>query len=775
MIVPPVLTFLVALAGVGGDPVAAASPAVAGLLSGYPPPQELQERGGPLPLPGTPGALGGSPPFQGFDFPGGGDDFSRVTLVPEVSSVRPGEPFMVGLLVEMEENWHTYWKNAGDSGSEAVLEWSLPPGSRAGPIQWPVPERIPTPPLMTYGYEDRVLLLVELTPPDHLAPGGVFRGEAQVDWLVCHEICLFATDRVSLYLPVSVDSPAAAPEWVEEFQQARDRLPVAPPEGWRLRAFQGDGELYLRVDAPHGVLPEPPEFYFFPHDPLLLDHAAHQSLRWAGDRGVLTLPRAAYRSGVVAGLEGVLAWSVPAGEVGAALPPGLSIAVTVGDGGVTAALRAPPSLPPLPAFQGGGGGLSLLSALLLAFLGGILLNLMPCVFPVLSLKAMGLVERGGGEGRKARLHGLAFGFGVVGSFLLLAGILLALRAGGSEVGWGFQLQSPRLVALLAALLFLVGLNFLGVFQVGTRLTRLGGVDTGGGYRGSFFTGVLAAVVATPCTAPFMGAAVGAALVRPPVEALAIFAGLGGGMALPYMLVASWPGLLSRLPPPGRWMESLRQAMAFPMFAVALWLLWVFALQVGSDGALALMLSLLSLGLAVWILGRWPRQQIRFRARLLSRSGALAAGVVAALLAVQGVRSDPPPVAGAGERSEGSRLVWEEFSPERVAELQAQGRPYFVDFTAAWCISCQVNRRVVLTAAPVEAAFRESGVARLRADWTRRDPIIARALADYGRNGIPLYVLHPGGEGEEPLLLPTILTQQVVFEALERHKWLTAWH
>ncbi len=408
-------------------------------------------------------------------------------------------------------------------------------------------------------------------------------------------------------------------------------------------------------------------------------------------------------------------------------------------------------------------GLSLLAALLFAFLGGVLLNLMPCVFPVLSLKVLAFVEHAAGDRRRMRRHGLAFGAGVVLSFLALAGVLMAVRAAGSQVGWGYQLQSPLIVALLIFLMFAIGLNFLGMLEVGNSLTRLGGIganDTG--YRGSFLTGVLAVVVATPCTAPFMGAAVGTALVRPAAEGLSVFAGLGVGMAAPYMVLSSWPALLKRLPRPGRWMETLKQALAFPMFAVAVWLFWVLGLQTGMGAATRVLFALLVFAFGGWLYQR--SQGTRARGRTVAR-------VVAVLALVGGAGWGLASAHAAGAAAPANAVdadaAWTPFTPDVVASFQAQGRPVFVDFTAAWCITCQVNERGVLSSARVKNAFRENNVALVRADWTRRDADIAQALAAFGRSGVPLYVVYPANPGGSPAVLPTVLTDELVLDALQR--------
>jgi thiol:disulfide interchange protein len=420
----------------------------------------------------------------------------------------------------------------------------------------------------------------------------------------------------------------------------------------------------------------------------------------------------------------------------------------------------------LAAQSGGGSGKTgfgwsgLLLAAGAAFLGGLILNLMPCVLPVLSLKIFGFVQQAGQDPRRARWHGLSFAAGVVGSFLALATVLLVLRAGGQALGWGFQLQSPFMVALLAFVFVLLALNLLGVFEIGMGLTRLGG-KTGNltGHGRSFADGILAAVVASPCTAPFMGAALGFSLSQPPAGALSIFAALGLGLATPYLVLAFWPRLLRWIPKPGPWMETFKQLLAFPLLATVVWLLWVFGLQTGVAAMAWLAGGLLVAGLAAWIYGTWgtPARSPRVRRT--------AQGFAAILLAAAVLGSSPQSVAmEAGGAGVAISAGWEEFSPERLAELRESNQPVFIDFTAAWCITCQWNKRSVLDTARVQQAFQQNNVTLLQADWTRQDDTIARILQEYGRQSVPLYLYFNGKD--EPVVLPELLTADIVLRALE---------
>jgi thiol:disulfide interchange protein/DsbC/DsbD-like thiol-disulfide interchange protein len=710
---------------------------------------------------------------------------SEARLVSEVTSVRPGKTFTVALVIDLDDGWHTYWRNPGDAGTEAVLDWMLPEGFVAGPVQWPAPERVPAPPLMSYAYTGRVMLLTDIAVPTTVMSGVPTHIGLSSEFLVCRQICLPAEVTLGLDLPVSADGGRQDPAWRNAFVAARERLPMEG-SGWRARAFPNTDGYDLVVDPPAGRDEGSTDFYFFVLDPTTLEHATPQLPTWRDGSMHIALARSAYNTGPGA-LDGVLVRTDGGGFDQAQRRTAVALAVPVegaaaaaatedegaagSSSGMTGGDEADASSSPGMGEEGESGPatvppLTLALALVLAFAGGLLLNLMPCVFPVLSLKILGFVHHAGGNERRTRLHGLAFGAGVVLSFLLLATILLAVRAAGAQVGWGFQLQSPGVVAALCVLLFVIGLGFAGVVTTGTALTRLAGVGAGDErYRGSFLTGVLASIVATPCTAPFMGAAVGAALVRPASEAVAIFGVLGLGMATPYMVLSSWPALLRHVPRPGPWMESLEQALAFPMFAVTAWLVWVFGQQTGMNGVAALLACLILVGFAAWLVGRWPAATTRGRALVISRVLAGVAVVMAVVVVSRGVRAAPAHAdAASGIAMSGA---WEPFGDGVVENHRREGRAVFVDFTAAWCISCQVNERLVLSTDRVLGAFRAANVALVKGDWTRRNPDITRALASFGRSGVPLYVLYPPDPAAEPELLPAVLTAGIVMEAIGR--------
>ncbi len=678
---------------------------------------------------------------------------SEAVLVSEDAWIRPGEPFTVALHMRMDEGWHSYWRNPGDSGEETSITWALPEGFSAGPIQWPHPVRIDVGPLTSYGYSDEVLLLTEITPPASLQPGAEVTLEGAAYWLICEEICLLAESPLALALPVRSDGPAPG-GGAGVIAETRALLPTALP-GWNVRATRNGATYALRVAPPDGRLPAMDGANFFPVEKTVLDHAAPQPVTRDGAAYLIALQESGYAQAPAERLRGVLV--APEGQTWDAAGQVRAMAVDVPveeaqTAGLTASGEAAAPLP-------------LAWALLFALAGGLLLNLMPCVFPILSIKVLGFVGPSGDDAVALRRHGLLFGAGVLVSFWALAGLLLAVRAGGSEVGWGFQLQSPLFVALMTFLFFGIGLNLLGVVEVGAWLMRWGGrVERSAashGAGGAFLSGVLATVVATPCTAPFMGAALGVALTLSAADALLVFTALGAGMALPYVALSMSPRLLRRLPKPGPWMETLRQALAFPMFTTAVWLVWVFGQQAGIDGAALLLFGLLLLGGAAWLLGRWPAARLSGRLRALTRGLAAALLIGAVATGVLGARSDDAEPTATPEAA----TEWQPYSATAVQALRAEGRPVFVDFTAAWCLTCQVNKHTTLRTEAVQRAFREKGVTLMTADWTNQDPEITRALEALGRSGVPVYALYRG-DAEVPVLLPEILTRKIVLDALE---------
>jgi thiol:disulfide interchange protein DsbD len=673
-------------------------------------------------------------------------------LVSDKASAQPGKPLTIGLKLRMEPHWHTYWKNPGDSGLPTKIQWVLPEGWKAGAIQWPHPQKLPIGPLMNYGYEDEVVLLTELTPPANTPPGTV-NIKARAEWLVCKDICIPEKGELDMALPVAAAAAAPEPRWQAPIDRARNMLPV-DAAGWTYDSALSGNTLVVRMTAPEGATP-PAKASFFPEREQLVEPAAPQKVTRDGRTLRIEMKLAEPVATGVQSVDGVAvsesAWPGSNGRRALAV----KAPVSASSGAVAG---------PVPGSKGGnsgnaasGVGSSTLAALAFAFIGGILLNLMPCVFPVLGIKVMGFVEHAHGDPRAMRLQGAVYSAGVVLSFLALAGVMLALRAGGMQLGWGFQLQSPAVVALLAALFLVLALNLSGVFEWGAFAQSMtSNLSARGRYADAFLSGVLATLVATPCTAPFMGAAVGFTLSQGPGLALAVFFTLGLGMALPVLLLAHFPKLLKRLPKPGPWMETFKQVLAFPLYATVAWLAWVLGAQAGNDAVFALLAGLVLVAMGAWFYGRWAHAGSRWQpavAVLLA-----AAGVAVAWPAAVSPSAQAMPVAGQGA------IGWAAWSPEKVAALTAGGTPVFVDFTAAWCVTCQVNKRIALNSDSVVKAFAERGVVTMRADWTRMDPRITETLAALGRNAVPVYALYIPGESG-PRLLPEVLTPSLVVEQL----------
>ncbi|HYE77022.1 MAG TPA: protein-disulfide reductase DsbD domain-containing protein [bacterium] len=673
-----------------------------------------------------------------------------VLLDPEV---RPGEPFHVGLKLQMEAGWHVYWRNPGDSGMPPAIKWELPKGFNAGEILWPYPELIEADPLASYGYHGTVVLPVQITPPAKLPPSVELKASAE--WLVCKEVCLPGEADLVLALPQTPDADAAG------FQE---KLPVSS-DRWEVAGeMQGDQVvLTIAAKAPPAVAPS--RIHFFPYSDSLIDHAAAQTLEETPAGYRLVIPRSSLAEGEPSAIAGILV--ADTGWDAAGKYRALQFELPVAGARVEVAHEGPsagtPVTTPLPVTPPAGFGL--ITALIFAFMGGIILNLMPCVLPVLSLKVFGFVQQAGESRRQVMAHAFIFAVGVILSFWVLAGTLIVLRAGGQQLGWGFQLQSPMFLVFLASFLFLFGLNMLGVFEIDTALTGVAGRAAGkGGMGGSFLNGVTATVVATPCTAPFMGSALGFSLSQPTWAVWLIFTMLGVGMALPYVVLASQPQLLKSLPKPGPWMETFKQLMGFVLLGTVIWLAWVLGTLTGSGGVVALLATFLILGMAGWIMGRWCHGGALRSERKIGT--ALAALLVAGGVAVgwAGAARSHPATGGPGEVAHRQGLLtWEPFTPERVAELQAAGTPVLIDFTADWCLTCKVNERVAFGSTEVQQRLVDLGVATLKADWTDKNESIARTLAGYGRNSVPVYILHP--PGGDPVLLPEVLTPAIVLKAL----------
>jgi thiol:disulfide interchange protein DsbD len=645
---------------------------------------------------------------------------------------------------KLEPGWHIYWKNAGDSGEPPHIHWTLPKGISATPFLFPEPKRLPLGPLMDFGYEDEVLFPFKLAVGEPIRNAGPYTLHAKVDWLVCREVCipgkaeLEVTRRVWMGLATLIDGEKTLSErFLGNSSNALPEIPKPSPSNFKAIFQPAKDGFRLAVETGQRET----EAVFFPSDQDILDNPAPQKLTPTVSGFVLELKKDANLTANPAQLRGVLELSGGRAYEIVALPGTIAAGV--------------PSL----------SWALLLRTSGLAFLGGLLLNLMPCVFPVLFLKGLALVNSGNEERGKLRAHGLVYGAGILVAFWVLVAVLLGLRAAGATLGWGFQFQSPVFLALMAGLLFFLGLSLAGQFEIGLTLTSAGGsLAAKQGYTGSFFTGVLAVVVATPCTAPFMGAAIGYALGASAAVTFAVFTALAVGLAAPYVALTLQPAWTRLLPRPGAWMEILRQAVAVPIFATVIWLAWVLATAYGAGILAALLASFLLLSIAGWFLGRWPARRWATVVAVVILLGVVALAVFGERLVgdsagagVQRGRTNLDSVAAGG---------WEPWSAEAVSRYQAQGRPVFVDFTASWCLSCQVNERVELSQPSVQQAFKNANVALLRADWTQHDDAITQALTALGRSGVPAYALYVPGE-TSPRLLPEVLTPGIVTDAVEK--------
>ncbi len=661
------------------------------------------------------------------------------SLIAAETSVQPGRAFTVALRLVHEPHWHTYWINPG-TGYPTSIEWKLPPGWTASDIQWPTPfvVRDGSGNIAGNGYENDTLLPVTITPPADLPAGQSVTLRADADWLMCAASCIPGRASLTLTLPVSNDAPKANPTHRTHF--AAISLP-APADDLNFTATRSDKSLTLIVEGSRVASLLKP--HVFSSDAFIQYDQPQTAANDAG-RLTLTLPISAAYDGDGKKLTGVLAYTNASGAT-----RGLVLDVPVTEAGAVGGSSA----------TGAGattaGGLA--GTLALAFVGGLILNLMPCVFPVLGIKILGFVNQSGADRRKVTLHGLVFTAGVLASFWALAGALAALRAGGDQLGWGFQLQSPVFVFVLAAIMLVFAMSLSGVFEFGLRATAVGAnLQSKSGYSGSFFTGVLATVVATPCSAPFLAPALGAALALPIAASFAVFTAIAIGLSLPYLLLSIFPDAIKVLPRPGAWMETFKQFMAFPLYATVAFLVWVLAGQSSGDGQeyslLFVLLGLTVIALGAWWYGRYTAPGAKpARVRL---------GVIGgiALLALGTVLGWPRAAAP-------TDLVWEKWSPEAVAQAQADGKIAYVDFTARWCFTCQTNKAAVFSSSEVKKFIRDEKVVLFKADWTNQDPQITAELAKFNRSAVPFNLIYkPDATG--PHILPELLTPGIVLDALK---------
>lgn len=687
------------------------------------------------------------------------------SLLSENDSVQPGHPFWVAIHLKMDEHWHAYWKNPGDAGMAPIVKWTLPEGFTAGEILWATPKRFNIDNTVGFGYEDETVLLVQITPPASYTTSTV-KLAANVRWVVCSDsTCLPGKSPVSLELPVVANAPTKNSANTAFFSAAREKVPQNHD---RLAARHDDALIELSFQNNPGVQ----SAEFFPEQSDSINYTIPPLFEASDTPGKYTLvfeeltPQEA--------LKGILV--LHTGNESQAFLVDVPVTTAGRDSPIasrdleSAALDSTTTLGVDESHQFEG---SVDLAIALAFLGGMILNLMPCVLPVISFKILGFINLAGKQRRLIFKHGVAFSGGVLLSFWIIAALLLGLQAYGRSVGWGFQLQEPLFVAALAAFIFVFGLSLFGLFEIGTSvMSKAGEVQQSTGKSnlllGSFMSGILATAVATPCTGPFLGSTVGFAVTLPPMEAMLIFTSVGLGMAFPYLALSTFPSLLRFLPKPGNWMIAFKELMGFLMMASVIWLIWVFSAQTGTLAVSIFLSGLLFLTLACWIWGRWASPICSRAVRTCGIIAATTLFILGGYTIYSSTSQWALEMDGAASKNSQTQVgdVWEEFSPERVAELRKKGIPVFIDFTAKWCLICQANH-AVLSTSEVAEKFAEKGVVRMKADWTRSDEMIAAELKKFGRNSVPLYVLY--GVGTEAEILPQLLTPENVVEALDKIK------
>ena len=648
---------------------------------------------------------------------------TKATLVSELKTLKTGEPFTIALRLEHPQGWHSYYQNSGGLEEGPSIRWTLPDGFAAGPIQWPAPTVKDGLLGKSFIYEGSPVFLVQIHPPKKLEPGTTVTLQADATWQICSESCINETQSFTLAHGVGSKAETDSSQ-TPLFAQARANLPQkisGTPQ-----ASSDGGDIMLRVNSDAAAITD-----FIPDQAFIRSACDGGAISRDGNAWTIRLPRAE---------KNALDQTIPQGnEISGIVLGSQALRVDATPIESSASSRAPKSETSFLAILGG------------MFLGGLILNLMPCVFPVIGLKIMGFVQQAGADRRKVALHGMTFALGVLLSFGVLSGILFAAReaAGGSAIGWGYQLQNPWVVLGLMLLMFVLALNLFGVFEIGTGATSIGGsLQSKQGIAGSLFSGVLATLVATPCSAPFLGTAIGTAIALPAVQFFTAFAAMAIGLALPYLVLSIFPNLVKLLPRPGVWMESFKQAMSFPLFATAGYLLWVYAGQIGLENLLSPIIGLTMIAIAAWIQGRWNLPHKSLRCRRF-------AGISAIVIAVAGIWLAQPPKA--------QDLTWEPWSESRITELLAEQRPVYIDFTAQWCATCQVNKKRAYTK-EVVALMKQKRVAALKADKTNPNPEIEAALRKLGRSAIPVNVFI--APGKEPVILPELLSPEDLLKLLK---------
>ncbi len=715
--------------------------------------------------------------FAGF----GGPAHVQVKLVQEEETIQPGRPFWVAIHLNIEDDWHVYWKNPGDAGMPLKIEWKLPPGFEAGPLQWPFPEKFTVADMVGFGYEGEVVLLSLLSPPANLPSNQPIQLDAQVKWLVCSALtCQPGSAPVSIKVTPEAKMPQTSQEAVALFSNARSKMPTSHAE---VKTIRKEG--IVQIEVPNGEQETQSNpivgVYFFPEQKDIIDHSVEPTVavsHKADNRYFVNLKGSDEIGAKSQILKGVLVVHTQQGAEENVQAFDIDTQIEeAGDKDLLIVLdssslrshsldiKGTTASQTQASFEGG-----LALALLFAFVGGMILNLMPCVLPVMSFKVMSFIKMAGQSRSLTVKHGLMFSLGVILSFWVLASAMLMLRAYGQAVGWGFQLQEPLFVIILASVLFIFALSLFGMFEWGMFFASWAGqtqaekATQSSGFTGSFLSGVFATAVATPCTGPFLGSAVGFAVTLPVFQSLLIFTVLGLGMCFPYLLLAAFPSFLRFMPKPGAWMETFKELMGFILIATVLWLLWVFSAQTNTLSLICVLAGFLCFSIGAWVYGKGSTPLVSRKKRLLAYAFValfMFAGIQAIVFPRASWYQDGAVAKGHKEEWQG----WETFSPERVAELRKQGRPVLIDFTAKWCLICQANH-MVLDSEDVEKRLAEEGVVKMVADWTKNDPVITEELSKFGRNSVPLYVLYGKDEQQAPVILPQVLTTDVVTQHID---------
>ena len=709
-------------------------------------------------------------------------DQTAVELVSEFASITPGLEFEMALRFEMKPHWHIYWKNPGEAGMPPRVEWQAPDGFEFGEIEFPTPHRIESPPgFISYAYDGEVFLLVKAKAPANLKPGETIEIKVDSNWLICEEMCVPGSAKVVLDLQV-VEGQGEASEWSDEIAQARSEVPLLIEGELRYEVLADTIMFEFDWEGFEGV--EWDDAYFFVEQESITNSAQPQTASFDGSTLSLSIVKSDYYPDQTPALSGILynahGFAVVGGAKSVYFSSNLSTKTEVPVESVSKSDESPE-----PLSQGTQNERFTLSkALLYAFIGGMLLNLMPCVFPVISIKVMGFVQQAGEDKSKILKHGLVFAVGVLVSFWVLSGLLVGLRSAGEKLGWGFQMQNPYFVGVMLVFMFVFGLSLAGVFEIGASAISLAGKVKNDGFKGSFMSGVLATIVATPCTGPFMSGALGYALTLPAFSAMTVFTFLALGMAMPYVALSANPKLIQKLPRPGPWMETFKQVMSFFMFATCVWLINVMLELLDAEDSVSLLGGLVVIGVGAWVYGKWStpvrRSTVRWRARIAT---AVLLVVGMAWLLPSGERLEvlrDMELAEIAQRDKNlteipkgnidkNGVEWVDFSPKLIELLEAREVPYYVDFTASWCLICQANKKRVFTSDEVKRRIDELGVVMVKGDWTRQNPIITEILEFYGRSGVPLNLFHSGEAGSDVVILPELLNPRIVLEILESAK------